>query len=121
MAGTLTPSEEIFGTVKKITLAWTSSTAGTVSGTATTNAYSGAISRLVTVPSTSAAPDLNYDIVLNDLDGTDVLMGAGANRSNTATEQVLASSLGFVANDTLELQVSSAGNTKQGTAYVYIR
>jgi hypothetical protein len=64
---------------------------------------------------------LNYDVVVNDLDGTDVLMGAGANRSNTATEQVLMSSLGFVANDTLEIQVSNAGNTKQGTAYIYIR
>ncbi len=121
MAGAVTIGEETFGTVKKVTLAWTSSTGGLVSGFPTTNAYNGAISRFVTVPSTSAAPDLNYDIVLNDLDGTDVLMGAGANRSNTATEQVLASNLGFVANDKLELQISGAGDTKQGTAYVYIR
>jgi hypothetical protein len=78
MAGTVTASEETYGTVKKITLAWTSATSGDVSGTATSNAYSGAISRFVTVPSTSAAPDLNYD-------------------------------------------VSAAGNTKQGTAYIYIR
>jgi hypothetical protein len=121
MAGTVTATEETFGTVKKITLAWVSTTSGLVSGTATSNVYSGAISRFVTVPSTSAAPSLNYDVVVNDLDGTDVLMGAGANRSNTATEQVLMSSLGFVANDTLEIQVSNAGNTKQGTAYIYIR
>jgi hypothetical protein len=46
---------------------------------------------------------------------------AGANRDTANTEQVLGSSLGCVANDTLSLVVSNAGDTKQGTVYVYIR
>ncbi len=122
-AGTATASEETQGTVKKITFAWVSGTAGEA-GTATvttTKAYSGAIARLVTVPSGTAAPTDNYDIVVNDADSTDVLMGAGANRDEANTEQVLKSSLGYVANDTLTLSVTNAGTSKEGTVYLYIR
>ena len=54
-------------------------------------------------------------------DEQDVLMGAGANRDTADTEQVLASLLGYVANDKLTLNVSSAGNAKKGTTIVYIR
>ncbi|UCD59032.1 MAG: hypothetical protein JSV16_08025 [Candidatus Hydrogenedentota bacterium] len=121
MAGTVTVSEETFGTVKKLTWSWTSDASGDASGTTSTNAYSGAISRLVTVPDGVDAPTVNYDVVVNDEDSTDVLMGGGQNRSDTATEQVLASSLGFVANDKLALVVSGAGNAKKGTVYIYVR
>ncbi len=120
MAGTVTVTEETYGSVKKITWAWTSDGSGDADQQ-TTNAYTGAISRLVTVPDGVAAPAANYDVVVNDEDSTDVLMAGGQNRSDTATEQVLASSLGFVANDKLNLVVSNAGDTKQGTVYLYIR
>lgn len=50
-----------------------------------------------------------------------MLMGAGADRSNASTEQVLASSLGIVANDKLTLSVTNAGDTKSGTVILYIR
>lgn len=121
MAGTVTVSEETHGTVKKIVFSWISDASGDASGTSTTSAYSGAISRLVTVPDGVAVPSLNYDVYVYDEDTTDVLMAAGENRSDTATEQVLASSLGFVANDKLSLVVDAAGDSKKGTVYIYIR
>lgn len=123
-AGTVTVTEETHGSLKKITFAWVSGTgaeAGTASG-ATTGAYTGALERLVTVPGTAGDQPTNaYDLTLLDEDSTDVLMGAGADRSNAATEQVLGSLLGVVANDTLTLNVAAAGDAKTGTVYVYLR
>jgi len=122
--GSVTLTEEIFGTVKKITFDWTAGT-GADAGLATKtteNFFSGEIIRLVTVPAAAPdAPDDNYDVVINDEDGTDTLMGAGANRDTANTEQVLASSLGCVANDKLSLSITNAGDTKKGTVYLYLR
>jgi len=122
MAGTLTTTEETFGSVKKIKFEWVADGSGDVSGTDTTAVFSGEIMRLVTVPGTGGTqPDDNYNVVINDADSTDVLMGAGATRDETNTEQVLASSLGIVANDKLSLVIDSAGAANTGTVYVYIR
>ena len=124
MAEACTITEETFGTVKKVTWAWTSAADGSVGAaavsTTTTNAYSGKIERLVTDPGATAPTD-NWDLVISDEDGTDVLAGAGANRDTANTEQVLAASVGIVANDTLTMLVTNAGSGKTGTVYVYIR
>lgn len=122
--GTVTLTEETYGTVKKITFDWTAGTGGDAGlATKTTEqVYSGEVLRLVTVP--GAAPDAptdNYDVVVNDEDSTDILMGAGADRDTATTQQVLASSLGVVANDKLTLSVSNAGDSKKGKVYLYIR
>jgi len=122
--GTVTITEETFNTVKKVKFEWTSVNGGGDAGKAsktTSNAYTGEIIRLVTIPDAVDVPTDNYDIVINDEDSTDVLMGAGANRDTANTEQVLASSLGCVANDKLSLSVENAGNAKQGTTIIYIR
>ncbi len=122
VVGTHTITEELVGSMKKITWAWTCDASGNASGQSTTNAYSGELRRQVTVPGTAGVqPTDQYDLTLLDEDSTDVLMGAGANRSNVNTEQVLASSLGVVANDKLQLTVANAGNAKSGTVYIYIR
>ncbi len=125
MAGTVTYTEEIhgiFGRIKKITMAWTCTAGGAVSGTLTDSVFNGEIVRLVTVPGTAGnAPTDNYDVTIVDEDGTDVLMGAGVDRDTANTEQVLATSLGVVANDKLELRVANAGSAKSGTVYLYIR
>ena len=118
MAVTIT--EERLTTMKKVTFAWTSDASGDASGT-TTYAYSGKIEGLTTVPSSTAAPTANYDIVVTDEDSVDVLMSAGANRSDTATEHVQSSSLGCVSDDKLSLAVSNAGDSKAGTVYLWIR
>jgi len=116
----VTISEETFGSVKKVKFEWESAADGSASGT-TTEVYNGEIIRLVTIPDGVAAPTDLYDIAINDEDGTDVLMGAGMDRATATTEQVLASSLGCVANDKLSIAVSNAGDTKKGTAIIYIR
>lgn len=122
--GTVTITEETYGSIKKIAFAWTAGTdaeAGTASGQ-TTNAYNGAIERLVTVPGAGGdAPDDNYGVTVTDEDSTDVLMGAGATRDTANTEQVLASSLGVVANDKLTVNITAAGAGNKGTVYVYLR
>jgi len=118
--GTVTVTEETNGHIKKIAFVWTSDADGKATKT-TLNSYSGEIIRLVTVPDETDAPDDNYDVVINDEDSTDILMGAGANRDTANTEQVLASSLGCVANDQLSLSITNAGNKKKGTVYLYIR
>ena len=121
MAMSCTITEETASHIKKVKFVWVSAADGTASGT-TTGVYSGLIERLVTIPDAdAAAPTADYDVAVNDEDATDVLMGGGADRSATATEQVLASSLGAVANDTLSLAISSAGDTKGGTVIVYIK
>ena len=123
--GTITVSEETFSYVKKIAFAWTSEDGGGDAGKATKTtdeSYSGEIIRLVTVPGVAPnVPSDNYNVLIYDEDGVDVLMGAGATRDETNTEQVLASYLGCVANDKLSLAVNSAGNAKKGTVYLYIR
>lgn len=124
MAQSCTITEEDYGTVKKIKWAWICAADGSVSSavSTTTGAYSGEVIRLVTVPGAGAlAPTADYDITVCDADGTDVLMGAGANRHTSNTEQVLASSLGCVANDKLYLTVANAGADNAGTVYLYIR
>lgn len=115
-----TITEETMSHVKKIKFVWVSAADGTASGT-TTGVYSGEIIRLVTIPSSTAAPDDNYDVVVNDDDETDVLMGAGADRDTANTEQVLGSSLGCVANDKLSLSIATAGDSKGGTVILYVK
>lgn len=121
MAMSCTITEEPNEKVKKVKFVWVSASDGTASGT-TSIAYTGEIIRLVTIPAAAgSAPTDNYDIVINDEDTTDVLMGAGANRDTANTEQVLASSLGCVANDKLAISVTNAGDTKGGTTIIYIK
>jgi len=119
MAGTVTVTEERLATVKKISWAWTSDASGDADQV-TSFPYTGVLERLVTDPG-STAPTADYDVVVNDEDGVDVLMGAGADRHTSTTEQVLASSLGCVVGDVLNLVVSNAGDTKEGTVHLYIR
>lgn len=119
--GTVTITEETISKIKKVKFEWTS-TAGGAAGDVTTNAYTGEIIRLITKPGTGGnQPNDNYSVVVNDEDSTDVLMGAGASRDELNTEQVLASSLGCVANDKLTLAVTGAGDSNQGTVILYIK
>jgi hypothetical protein len=123
--GTVTVTEETISMVKKVKFEWASEDGGDNAGKATkatVGSYSGEIIRLVTVPGVAgAAPTVAYDVAINDEDVTDVLMGAGLNRDTANTEQVLASSLGCVANDKVSLSITNAGNAKSGTVYLYIR
>jgi hypothetical protein len=107
--------------IKKLKFGWTTDSAGRIA-MQTSKSYVGEIVRLVTIPGTSGdTPTAAYDVTLLDGDGTDALMGAGADRSQTNTEQVLATSLGCVVGSKLTLHVDAAGDTNKGTVIVYIR
>jgi len=120
MAGTVTTTEKVYGSVKKITFAWTSDGSGDADGS-TTAPLDGELVGVTTVPSVAAAPTDNYDVVLNDADGHDVALGALANRDTANTEHVARASLAAVAHSPLTLVVSNAGAAKQGTVVVYVR
>jgi hypothetical protein len=120
MTGTVTVTERASRSVKKIIWAWTSTSLG-AAGDVTLRDYIGKLIGLTTIPSAAAAPTDNYDIVITDADGHDVLLGAGANRDTANTESVAETSLGAVAGSTLILAVTNAGDTKAGTVILYIK
>jgi len=120
-AGTVTTTEVTKPSVKKVTFAWTSSAGGAADAT-TTAFFDGKLIGLTTIPAAAgSAPTDNYDIVVNDSDGHDVLLGAGQNRDTATTEYVAETSLGAVASSKLTLAITNAGATKAGTVILYIR
>ena len=124
MAGTCTVVEETYGSMKKVKWTWTTDSASAQAAAAsrvTTNAYNGAVQRLVTIPDGSSAPSASHDQTVLDQDSTDILIGGGASRAAASTEQVLGASLGVIANDTMTLSVANAGASAAGVTIVYIR
>jgi len=123
MAGTVTITETIYSSVKKVKFDWTSSAGGAADGT-TTHTFTGEILRVVQIPGTSGnQPTDLYDMTIVDGDSLDVLFGNGANISNAASSQVhwRTSSLAAIVNSTLTIHVTNAGNAKSGSTIVYIR
>jgi len=118
--GSVTYTEDTVGAVKVIKAAWTSDASGNVSGTLTTKTYDGEIISCATIPAGGGNQPTTYAIQFQDSNGIDVLCGSGTGRSITATEY-LKKPLGSVASDTLQLVISGAGASKQGTAYLSIR
>lgn len=120
MAGTVTKTEKVHAGVKKFTFAWTSSSGGAADAT-TAHAVTGKIVGLTTVPAGGGdQPTDDYDVQIKDDDGHDVLLGAGTDRDNTATEHVASASLAAVADSKLTLAVTGAGSTKKGTVILYV-
>lgn len=114
-------TEKGVGSVKKVTFAWTSSAGGAADGV-TSEVFDGKVIGLTTVPAGGGdAPSDNYDVAINDGDGHDVLLGAGANRDTANTEHVAEASLGAVAHSRLTLAVTNGGDSKQGSVILYIR
>lgn len=120
MAGTVTTTEERFGSIKRIKFDWLSDASGDATAT-TTYTYSGEVLRAIFVPdgSTTAPSDL-YDVTITDADSIDILYGQGADMDGTNTV-VLVENLAPVANDVLSLTVANGGNAKGGIVYLYIR
>jgi hypothetical protein len=117
---TMTLTEEIHGSVKKIKATWVEAS-GAATAT-TTNRYTGLCQLLTTIPDGSTAPAANYDLTVLDQSSVDVLAGGGANRHSANTEQVKAASLGGVVNDTLKFSIANAGSSSgAGTVYLLIR
>lgn len=123
-AGTATLTEISHTSTKKVVWEWTSGTVGeggTVAKT-TTKVFDGKIVGLATIPGSAGTQPTNlYDITITDAQGHDVLLGAGANRSNAATEYVAETSVAGVAGSKLTLNVANAGDAKTGTVVLFIR
>lgn len=120
MAGTVTKTESVHTGTKKVVFAWTSSAGGAADATSD-EVYEGKVIGLTTIPDGTDVPLLNYDVEVKDAGGHDILLGAGANRSDSATQHVAEASLGAVAGTKLTLAVTNAGNAKKGTVIVWIR
>lgn len=114
----VTFEETRHGSVKKIKATLVSDGSGDATGT-TTYAYDGKILLLTTDP--VDGPTDNWDLVVTDADGVDVLAGAGADRDTTNTEQVISTSLGAVAGSKLTFTGAAMGATKSAIVYLYIR
>lgn len=119
MAGTVTVEESQFCGVCKIKWSWTSTDTG-VADLITDKSYYGEVIALVTDPDGTDAPTADYDITITDVEGYDVMQGAGADRhtSNTQTAVPTAKSVAF---GQLTLNVTNAGDTKSGVAILYIQ
>ena len=119
-------TEKTYSSIKHLAFELDATTSGGLASQATTYAYDGEILGFCTIPSTSTIPTANYDLVLTDVNGVDLLKGLGANRSATATEYIPSSTQGGVtmlpANGTA-LTLSMSGATTGGVidAYVWIR
>jgi tartrate dehydratase alpha subunit/fumarate hydratase class I-like protein len=122
-AGSATITPVNLRPIKKVKVAWTSDASGNVNGGAavTPDTYTGKILGIVTIPAGGGVQPTSYAVKLVDSDGVDQTLGNVTGRSITAQEAVQGTSLGFVVESTLELQISGAGNAKQGTAYIYIQ
>lgn len=87
MAGLITQTHTKRGPVGIITLTCTADASNaSFPETVLTVRFSGRLLALETNPG-AMAPTTNYDIVLDDADGHDVLEGVGANRHTSATEK----------------------------------
>lgn len=121
MAGTVTTTEVTHRPLRLVKFAWTSSAGGAADATST-GYFTGVIEKAKFVPGAGGSqPTDNYDVVINDADGDDVLAGGGANRSNASTQWVQGSSLGAVVESQLTLAVTNAGDAKTGEVHLYIR
>ena len=122
--GTVTITEEDFGSTKLIKWAWIGGTAETTLAAATTTIfYSGKVMFCVSVPGTSDAPADNYDVTVIDKNDVDVLADGGLNRAAGTTESILTGSLGACANTQLELSVAASGSSgaANGVVYLWVR
>ncbi len=121
--------------IRKILVAWTSDdTTGAVTGT--TRKIVGSLIKGVTDPSATAPTD-NYDIVITDEEGVDVLAacpvaGRLADRDTANSEQAyffvlnadtapLSMAVHPVVCDALTIAVTNAGNSKTGQLVLYYR
>ena len=132
MAGTMTFTHDKNGPINILIGDWTS-TAGGAADATTTFKIIGTIRKIVTNPDGVDAPTANYDIVITDEEGVDVLglsQKDVQNRHTADTEQIVPVLLNYdatpigiaafpVVADLLKVAVSNAGNAKKGKVLIY--
>ena len=117
MAGTVVTTEITYTPVKKVSFAYTKSSGGAADAT-TTASFTGMIERVVFDWTDATA---SYDVLINDSDGFDVLIGNGANLAAADVQKSYGDGLAAIVNSTLTLALTAGGDTKTGTVHVYIR
>jgi Na+/serine symporter len=117
MAGSAVVTHVSDGGIRKVTFSWTSD-ASTGNVTGVSEVIHGKIIRVVTNPG-ATAPTANYDVVLNDADGVDVMGAALADRHTTTSEQVIPDPPVGV-HGAISPVVTNAGNEKLGTIVIYV-
>ncbi|MBW2637999.1 MAG: hypothetical protein JRC86_10855 [Deltaproteobacteria bacterium] len=119
-AAVVTVSEHTIGSVKKIEWTWLSSDLGAAE-LVTTKPYNGELVYAVYTPG-GTTPTADWDVVINDDDGNDVLAGDGIDKSESANSyQPSALTLGAVAESKLTMVLSNAGDAKTGKVAIYLR
>jgi hypothetical protein len=122
-AGTLTQDYATHGAMKVATLTWTTSAGGVFTSTATSKSINGFVVSVETDPDGTAVPTAAYDITLLDSGSADIMGGALANRSATATEITMpllnGNYTGIAVQGALTLTVSAAGNSKTGVVKIF--
>lgn len=120
--GTLTPTTTAIGSNHvKISLAWTSTAGGAVSGNGVT-VPRGRLVQVEFVPGSGGTqPSDLYDVTLVDTRSLDYLGGGGANLSNaTSTIQSWDPPVLLDGTSQLDLVVANAGASKTGTVTLWI-
>lgn len=131
MAASSTVTYDKLGPIKKVLIDWTSDAAGAC--VIALAKISGHLIKAVTDPS-ATAPTANYDIVITDPEGVNVLAGCDddlADRHTSNTEEVyflvkdhagtpLAQSLHPVVCDVLTVTLANAGDSKSGQIILYV-
>jgi hypothetical protein len=125
--GTLVATKaDVGGGVTRVTLAWTSTSGGAVSGNAVAVPW-GELLQVKFVPNLSTTqPSDQYDVTLVDTASVDYLAGLGANLSNATASIVVprastsAARFFLDGSATLDLVVANAGSAKTGTVILWI-
>ena len=87
-----------------------------------TKKVSGKVKRMVTNPDNSDPPDANWDLVITDEDGVDILEGDGANRDPTGAgiSEGVAFTISELVASKLTFTVANAGSANKGVVKLYL-
>ena len=123
MAGTVTETLIDHASVKELRWDWISGTGGDVGKADATSekVLNGRIALVLAVPDTTAKPTDLYDLRILDPDGVDILEGGGANLpgganiANVVISPISTKKIDFqICNQKLVLEITNAGDTKEG-------
>jgi len=123
-AGSCTQKIESMGSLKCLSLSWTSSSVGAFTDY-TTKKIDGLVIMVLTDPDGTAKPTDNYDITLKNANGYDIMGGVLGNRNQTSTEvrrpynTEEAAYMSVPVDGSLALAISNMGNSKQGVVKIY--
>lgn len=115
-------TEITHNSIKLIKVTFTGPITSTEAGI-TSEVYDGKLLHLVTSPSAAKIPSANWDVTVVDVANglTDILAGAGLNRSSGSTQHKLSSTLGAISGSKLRFIVANVSATGDGTIFLYLR